>query len=87
MHAWPAIVFGWPSLVVGSMLLAAGVSLRRTAITAAGALVTAGFLSYRAMNPFPSRLFGLLALAGNAAAAFAVWRGKTHLAWLSLLWV
>jgi hypothetical protein len=85
MHTWPAIVFGWPSLIVGSILVVVGVALRRAAITAAGALIAVGFLAYLAMNPSPTRLFGLLTLAGNALAVLAVWRQKTVLAWLSLL--
>lgn len=85
MQIWPAIVFGWPSLIVGSILVVAGVALRRTAIAAVGALVASGFFAYLAMNPPPTRLFGLLALAGNAAAAIAVGRRRIRLAWLSLL--
>jgi hypothetical protein len=85
MHIWPAIVFGWPSLIVGSILVVVGVALRRAAITAAGALIAVGFLAYLAMNPYPTRLFGLLALTANAAAALAVWRRRTVLAWLSLI--
>lgn len=85
MQIWPAIVFGWPSLILGSILVVAGVAFRRAAIAAVGALAGSGFLAYLAMNPFPARLFGLLALAGNAAAAFALSRRKTRFAWLSLL--
>jgi hypothetical protein len=85
MHAWPAVVFGWPSLIAGSILVVAGVALRKTAIAAVGALAASGFLAYLAMNPPPARIFGLFALAGNVAAALALWRRQSRVAWLSLL--
>lgn len=46
--------------------------------------MSAGFCLYLAMNPFPFRLLGLLALAGNIASVVALQR-RTRLLALGLV--
>lgn len=69
---WPAIVFGWPSAVGGAILLAAGVLRLRAGVALAGVLVSAGFLTYIALNPMPLRAVGIGCLIANVACAVAV---------------
>jgi len=85
MYLWPAIVFGWPSAFAGLVLLVLGIALRRAWLVGVGALVSAGFCAYLAMNPLPFRLLGLLAIAGNVLAVLAVHRRRLLLSCLALL--
>lgn len=76
LEHWPAFVFGWPSAFGGAALLVLGLITRRSWFAGAGAIVSAGFCLYLAMNPFPSRVLGLVALAGNVSCPFAIRRGR-----------
>jgi len=72
LDSWPAIVFGWPSAVGGAVLLAAGVLRLRAGVALTGAVVSAGFLTYLALNPLPLRAIGIGCLIANVACAVAV---------------
>src|SRR5262245_27428790 len=85
MESWPIVVFGWPSAILGIALLVLGIVWRHPWVSAAGALASAGFCSYVALNPFPARLFGLAALACNILSVVAVRREATWPAAVLLL--
>ena len=85
MTALAIVAFGWPAAILGLALLVAGIATRIPALAICGAVVAAGFCLYLSMNPFPFRLVGLLALAGNAASAATVVRRAPRVASLALL--
>ncbi|HEX9798687.1 MAG TPA: hypothetical protein VGC00_00815 [Thermoanaerobaculia bacterium] len=85
LDIWPTIVFGWPSAIAGAVLLGAAVIRLRADVALLGALVSAGFLTYVALNPLPLRAVGAGCLAANVACAVAVKLGRRRAATLWLL--
>ena len=83
-ESWLAVFLGWPSAFGGAVFLFLGIIFKRPSVAALGAVLSAGFCLYLAMNPLPFRLLGLLALACNIASVFAI-RRRNRLVALGLL--
>ena len=78
---WVAIVFGWPAAVAAIAVSAAGLLTKRPALVWAGASLGLPFMVYLAGAP----RFWFVPAAGvpcHFAAAIALNRGLTGLAWL-----
>jgi hypothetical protein len=74
------IFLGWPAIIGSLLLTLIGLAVRKPVVVAIGAALLLPFSFFLTRTFFPAIILPLF----QFGAAFALWRGRTRLAWLLL---